>query len=383
MIELMNHYASVWLNWQWAMLWQMAVLVGVVALADRLIRKWAWPQLRYALWLLVLLKLVLPPTLTSPVSLTSQVPSLAQKTIPAQTSRALLPTSEPVVPGVSQVAVPKPEATNVMAEIASAPVATTEPSATAVISTSQLSWAAYAMGTWLIGIAALSIGLTIHLRRLVSDHTEEHPDGVPAWFDEALAQATTEIGLRRRPRVVFTSRVACPAVFGLFRPVLLMPAERVATMTRLETRHVLLHELAHVKRGDLLTHGAYMVLVTVYWFNPPALADPQAPAKPARAVLRRDGRQVPARRDRRLSRHAAGHRPGPAGPPRRSRPRTARAVRGRRLADGPPALARQADLALPLATAGPGRPGRGADALLRPAHGLIARSDDRPGPERV
>jgi beta-lactamase regulating signal transducer with metallopeptidase domain len=49
------------------MLWQVGVLVGIVWIADAAIRRWAWPQVRYALWMLVLLKLLIPPTLTSPV----------------------------------------------------------------------------------------------------------------------------------------------------------------------------------------------------------------------------------------------------------------------------------------------------------------------------
>lgn len=38
--------------------------------------------------------------------------------------------------------------------------------------------------------------------------------------------------------------------------------------TACETEHILLHELAHIKRGDLLVHGLYMTLQIVYWFNP-------------------------------------------------------------------------------------------------------------------
>ena len=46
------------------MLWQTAVLIAIIWMLDVLIRKWAWPQVRYALWLLVLVKLLLLPTLT-------------------------------------------------------------------------------------------------------------------------------------------------------------------------------------------------------------------------------------------------------------------------------------------------------------------------------
>jgi len=269
MVETINRYAGLWLDWQWSMLWQTAVLVGVVALIDRLVRRWAWPQLRYALWLLVLLKLMLPPTLTSPVSVTSTVPALAQKAM--VTRMATPPATDHAISETPLVAKAKASVSDVTpAPVPSlvtldpkpvSPVPVAGPAAT-------LSWNVYAMGVWLLGVLALSIGLIIYLRRLAVEHREERPDEVPHWFDEVLAQAATEIKLRRVPRIVFSTKVCCPAVFGLFRPVLLVPADQIATMTRLEVRHVLLHELAHIKRGDLLMHSVYMVLVTLYWFNP-------------------------------------------------------------------------------------------------------------------
>jgi len=90
MTETIGRIASVWFEWQWAMLWQTAVLIGVVAVIDRLIRKRAWPQLRYTLWLLVFVKLILPPGLTSPLSVTSRVPALAHQAV---ATRALPPLS--------------------------------------------------------------------------------------------------------------------------------------------------------------------------------------------------------------------------------------------------------------------------------------------------
>ena len=47
-----------------------------------------------------------------------------------------------------------------------------------------------------------------------------------------------------------------------------MPAKKFKTMTRQDTEHILLHELAHIKRGDLLVHAVYMIVQIAYWFNP-------------------------------------------------------------------------------------------------------------------
>jgi len=62
MITLFNQAADSWWRWMGLMLWQVSLLIVIVSVIDLLIAKWAWPQVRYALWLLVLVKLLIPPT---------------------------------------------------------------------------------------------------------------------------------------------------------------------------------------------------------------------------------------------------------------------------------------------------------------------------------
>ena len=72
MISLINQIADLWWNWMGPMLWQASLLILIVSVIDTLIAKWAWPQVRYALWLLVLVKLLIPPTWSSAGSIVSR-----------------------------------------------------------------------------------------------------------------------------------------------------------------------------------------------------------------------------------------------------------------------------------------------------------------------
>jgi len=130
-------------------------------------------------------------------------------------------------------------------------------------------WQAYVMAIWLAGIFVLGGWLIIkllHLRK--EDLPPASTASLPESFHESIARCSERLGLRRIPKVVLTRRVACPAVFGMVRPVLLMPVGYLNKMTRSDTEHMLLHELAHIKRGDLWVHGFYMLLQIVYWYNP-------------------------------------------------------------------------------------------------------------------
>jgi hypothetical protein len=58
-----------------------------------------------------------------------------------------------------------------------------------------------------------------------------------------------------------------PMVWGLFNPVLMLPAS-AALWPRARLQAVIMHELAHVRRRDALTQFIAEIARAVYWFNP-------------------------------------------------------------------------------------------------------------------
>ena len=60
---------------------------------------------------------------------------------------------------------------------------------------------------------------------------------------------------------------AMPVSFGILRPAIFMPAD-AAEWTAERRRIVLLHELAHVRRGDHATHLLARAALSLYWWNP-------------------------------------------------------------------------------------------------------------------
>lgn len=268
MINALNNLADNWLNFQLTMLWQVTALIAIVWLIDLIIRKWAWPQLRYALWLLILVKLILPPTLTSPTSFTAEIPAIAKKSIKLQFNQPP-PTTPSLAFGITPTEIPTK---NTMTYSPAAPAAiqpakTLQPSDTTPHAAA-ISWKSYSFLTWLAGMAILSAWLITRLTSLRREHLKNTANKLPERFNDLLTSAAQKLKLKNVPQVILTDKVCCPAVFGLFKPILLMPADKLKNLTRSDTEHILLHELAHIKRGDLLIHAIYMTLQIAYWFNP-------------------------------------------------------------------------------------------------------------------
>jgi beta-lactamase regulating signal transducer with metallopeptidase domain len=128
-----------------------------------------------------------------------------------------------------------------------------------------LPWPTIAAIVWVAGaaliLARLLVGI-LFVRLLARRSTEA--SGAP-WLPMARAIAA-ELGIsrvrfRRGPREMM------PMVWGVVRPVVLMPAD-ADSWTGQRVRVVLLHELAHVKRADCFTHLLAQVACAVYWMNP-------------------------------------------------------------------------------------------------------------------
>jgi hypothetical protein len=122
---------------------------------------------------------------------------------------------------------------------------------------------------WLAGVAVLAGVLVYRTQRLARWHREQkRRPTIPEWFYEVLIRTSRRLGLDRVPAIVFSQEAVTPAVYGVLRPVLLLPAHYTDALDEDEAEHVLLHELAHLKRGDLYVQAAILVLQVVYWFNP-------------------------------------------------------------------------------------------------------------------
>ena len=119
----------------------------------------------------------------------------------------------------------------------------------------------WAFGAALI-LGRLVIGLlAVQWMSRRTDHVTE-----ARWLPLARALAA-ELGIS--PRITFrrSGRAAMPMAWGIVRPSVLMPAD-ADTWPIERLRIVLLHELAHVKRRDCLTHMLAQITCALYWFNP-------------------------------------------------------------------------------------------------------------------
>jgi TonB family protein len=117
-------------------------------------------------------------------------------------------------------------------------------------------------GGVVLGAGVLLTGL-VRLRRLARRAGRAQDD---RWARMVL-EISAAYRLRRRVIICHTDAPDLLATFGLFRPLVLLPAQ-AREWNDDRVRIVLSHELAHIRRNDWIVQISAEVLRIVYWFNP-------------------------------------------------------------------------------------------------------------------
>jgi bla regulator protein blaR1 len=201
-------------------LWQSSVFVAAVALACFALRRNS-PRLRYWLWLAASLKFLVPfaviVSMGARVQFPADTPSLHAVTV-QRISTYFAPVS--VFPGA-------------------APARAT------------FGWPVVSGATWLAGAMFL---LFRWRRRWRTIHR--------------AARTATRLAFACAVPTFASSTTMEPGVFGVFRPVILLPEGLARNLTTEQLEAILAHELRHIGYRDNLTAALHMCVETVFWFHP-------------------------------------------------------------------------------------------------------------------
>ena len=278
-----------------AQTWQVAVLAIVAWIAVRVFAS-DRPHLAHAIWALVLIKCMVPPIMSSPVSpfswvqaRSSQTQSIAQTSLTIEPSHDLSQSQEAVrdvsavpkqtedlslegnafkPPLAPQPKEPLEPANSLEAseyEVISRVDAVTQVPTSAPIATK--SWPVVLVWWWFvgaaIGLATMAIRFTLFLFWL-----NKSPAVESTQVEACVEKLRQRLGIRSSVRVKVSARPVGPAVIGVIRPTILLPVAMIENKTDAEIEPLIAHELIHVRRGDLWWAMLQTVATSLFWFHP-------------------------------------------------------------------------------------------------------------------
>jgi beta-lactamase regulating signal transducer with metallopeptidase domain len=119
---------------------------------------------------------------------------------------------------------------------------------------------------WFGGLSISLLVMLTGLMRLSRIRSHSHPIHDQRWLRLA-ATISNEYGIRRFVDLLQSGNRSILVTWGFFRPRVILPSG-AGEWSEQQVRVVLLHELAHVRRGDWIVQMLAQLLRAVYWFNP-------------------------------------------------------------------------------------------------------------------
>ena len=271
-LERINSAGCAFGDFALPMLVQSGVLILILLLADLLLRKRVRAVFRYWIWMLVLVKLVLPPSLSSPLSLGYWIGdelayvglTQSAEELEAKGLRTALEAVPPIA-GLEHIETSGHTST-VAPTTAITETVTAEPAKPPPVAATKLSWQAVVLLVWLAVVVAMGLLLlqrAVFVRGLAAQAREAN-----RLMADSLAHCCERMGMKMKVGLKVSVNAASPAVCGLLRPVILVPENLASSLSSGQLQTVLLHELAHIKRGDLWVNLAQTILQIVYFYNP-------------------------------------------------------------------------------------------------------------------
>ncbi len=262
LIENLNQWGATFLTFAWPMLWQSSLLIGLVFALDLMLARKIRAAVRYALWLAVLVKLLLPPTLALPTGaawwLSQNQPEIkipAAKNFTVSYDNAMPPME--FVPSNLPMPTPLPPKLERTGWLLLAVIA---------VSVALLLWLAvrWWQVAWMVRRAKPSLEFSEPLAEAM------RLAGAPSTSSAScqINSQRAELVLGAPVRLKIIEGTMSPAVCGLFRPVILLPRALAEKLSAPQLRGVLLHEMFHLRRWDVWVNCAQALLQIFYWWHP-------------------------------------------------------------------------------------------------------------------
>jgi bla regulator protein blaR1 len=223
-------------------LWQSTAFVLAVSLLALLFAR-NRARVRYGLWLAASLKFLIP--FSALIALGSVIP-MPRHAAPS-------PSVISIVHAVNQPF--------------SAPAVTQAANSPSSLERAEARLPAALILTWFLGFAAVLLAWYLRWRQ-ISRMLRRSVPAEKSREAEILRRIRNATSARTPIRLLVSSDLMEPGVFGIFSPALLWPAQLSHCLEDSHLQAILAHEVAHVQRRDNLTALMQMLVEAIFWFHP-------------------------------------------------------------------------------------------------------------------
>lgn len=249
-----------------------SLLIVLLLAVKKLFRRGLNPRWQYYIWVLLLVYLILPFQVQSPVSVYSLIyGAAASANLPVTETVNVLqnPLYETVlpVPAGSAADPDAPPAQLIPTGQTSDQIGV--PPAHGGDAAEDGQFIKIAALVWLSGVSlfvlytvCVNIAFALKVSKRYTPLRDER-------MQQILESCKAALGIQRQIPLLTTSREKrAPSLYGLLKPKILVSGAYLNTLGDDEVKYIFLHELIHFKRKDIAANWLLTVLQAVYFFNP-------------------------------------------------------------------------------------------------------------------
>lgn len=255
---LINVYLPHFFDWLIETSLMASILVGFILCIKILLRNKLTPRWQYMLWIVLMIRLLLPwspdssYSIYSLLSYRSSISEVIPKNMPSTESMMKIESDHKVELESNSETVTKNRKPEVKA---GAEQQTT------------LSLYKIALYVWLTGVIVLATITFITNRRLYS-YIKKQPDITDEQAITVFNRCKQSMKMKKVVSLRLAGKIASPTVFSFFRPKVLLSKKHMKVLNEQQLQYVFYHELAHIKRNDVAVNWIMYSLLLFNWFNP-------------------------------------------------------------------------------------------------------------------
>lgn len=248
-----------------------SILVVLILGVKILLRNKLTPRWHYLLWMILIVRLILPWSPDSSYSIYSILSRSYEKAVSVQSQPVVSPKTEHMQETTTDIS-----GARAVTEEERSPAGrlqTTKESKTETTIPIEkqkgepISLYTIALYIWLTGVIVLGL-VTYIINRQLYRYIQQQPVIKDKRIINIFENCKQSMSVQQSIPLLQAGKVSSPTVLGFFRARILLSNVYIGQLTDQQLRHIFYHELAHIKRRDVAANWLMHSLLILNWFNP-------------------------------------------------------------------------------------------------------------------
>ncbi|GKU26525.1 M56 family metallopeptidase [Clostridium folliculivorans] len=222
----------------------------------------------YYIWLIVIIRLMLPYSIDSNISLFNYTNVGIGDNLSKNISSIIEENNiskVPISPGKVSINTPKASSNTIDSQKDALPDIAYTPSSYSLFET--ISYKYNLPMFWLIGVTLLaSYILFSYILFNLKINSSSKSNAADLYL--ILDKCKKKLRINRNVKIIYSNYITSPCILGIITPKILIPGFLSKELDPKDLEYIILHELSHLKKNDLMLNWIMTSLQVIYWFNP-------------------------------------------------------------------------------------------------------------------